>query len=90
MSLQGNLLGSPDGDVPLVGGLGEAVLAGRAGEGLRGEDGEEDLGLVRLFSLFGFEGCFALGVVAVLAPPLPSLCLGLFGLPGDASPVLGG
>ena len=90
MSLQGNLLGSPDGDVPLVGGLGVAVLAGRAGEGLRGEGGEEDLGLVGLFSLFGFEGCFALGVVALLAPPPPPLGPGLFGLPGDASPVLEG
>ena len=55
MSLQGNLLGSPDGDVPLVGGLGEAVLVGRAGEGLRGEGGEDDLGLVGLFSLLRFD-----------------------------------
>ena len=40
MRLQGNLLGSPDGEVPLLGGLGVAVLAVLAGEGLRGEDGE--------------------------------------------------
>ena len=90
MSLQGSLLGSPDGEIPLFGGLGVAVLAVLAGEGLRGEGGEDDLGLVGLFSLFGFDGGFPLGVVAVLAPPLPSLCLGLYGLPGDASPVLGG
>ena len=90
MSLQGNLLGSPDGEVPLVGGLGVAVLAGRAGEGLRGEDGEGDLGFVGLFSLFGFGDGFPLGVEAVLSPPLPSPCFCLPELPGDTSPVLGG
>ena len=90
ISLQGGLLGSPDGEIPLFGGLGVVVLAVLAGEGLRGEDGEGDLGFVGLFSLFGFGDGFPLGVVAVLAPPLPSLCLGLCGLPGDASPVLGG
>ena len=90
ISLQGGFLGSSDGEVPLFGGFGVVVLAVLVGEGLRGEDGEGDLGFVGLFSLFGFGDGFPLGVVAVLAPPLPSPCFCLLELPGDASPVLGG
>ena len=89
-SLHGGLLGSPDGDVPLFGGFGVVVLAVLAGEGLRGEDGEGDLGFEGLFSLLGFGDGFPLGVEALLAPPLPSPCFCLFKLPGGASPVLGG
>ena len=50
-SLHGGLLCSPDEDVPLFGGFGVVVLAVRAGEDCRGEDGEGDLGFEGLFSL---------------------------------------
>ena len=89
-SLHGGLLGSPDGDVPLVGGFGVVVLAVRPGEECVDDAGEGDLGLEGLFSRFGFCGCFPLKLEDLLAPPLPSPCFVLFELLGDASPDLGG
>ena len=66
------------------------VLAVLAGEGLRGEDGEGDLGFEGLLSLLGFCGCFPLKLEVLLAPPFPSPGFCLFEPLGDASPNLGG
>ena len=66
------------------------VLAGRPDDEWVDDAGDGDLGLERLFSRFGFCGCFPLKLEGLLAPPLPSPCFVLFELLGDASPDLGG